>query len=158
MNLPANDAFSLNAHSHSHTVKALSRSPPPSYAFLSSPSHNHNHASASQLDLTGDLSRDDSHSMSLRQRKPSASKPVNGAVEANGIANGNAHNDELRLEPLQAVQAHQTNGNGHAPVEKPKEVKPPIDWEIPRKVFHSSIGSWLFIPFARHPTLDYVVC
>ena len=146
MSIPPNDAFSLNAHNHthSHRPKALSRSPPPSYSFLPHTSH----SSSPQPSFSGSLKKGEAHKthgMSLRQRKPSASKAVNGSATANGVMNGSAHH-----EPLHDEQTREANGNGHAVVEKLKTVKPPIDWEIPRKVFHSSIGASRFFCASSH--------
>ena len=146
MSIPPNDAFSLNAHNHthSHRPKALSRSPPPSYSFLPHTSH----SSSPQQSFSGSLKKGEAHKthvMSLRQRKPSASKAVNGSAIGNGVMNGSAHH-----EPLHDEQTREANGNGHAVVEKLKTVKPPIDWEIPRKVFHSSIGASRFFCASSH--------
>ena len=136
MSIPANDAFSLNSHSH-YRSKALSRSPPPSYAFLP---NTHSHSPQLQPSHAPSVSKADhaqAQGMSLRQRKPSASSVpiVNGNAAANGLSNGHAHH-EPKLDPLR--HDHETNGNGVAV--KVKASRPPIDWEIPRKVFHSSIG------------------
>ena len=122
MTIPANDAFTLTSHSdstpslRSSRSRSLTRSPSPKIAF-STPQHLPN----------GEPKRRPSR----RQRKSNGfvAEPVKLAdvdealertLNANGYANGSTHQNRT---------AQQTS-----PAKK-------IDWEIPRKVLHSSIGT-----------------
>ena len=122
MTIPPNDAFTLTSHSdstpslRSSRSRSLTRSPSPKITFTTS-----QHASPTF---------DSKRRPSRRQRKAS------GFVsDANKLADV----DEA-LE--RAALNGNANANGIAHADKtiaPTQVKK-IDWEIPRKVLHSSIG------------------
>ena len=142
MNIPAADAFSLNSHSHAHsktssspsrhtlsmsTRRALTRSPSPSVLFTTSLS-----------------SSDNPKKVTRRTKAPAPDRIANGHSHANGV-NGHLHdvgedvNGEAELEP-------------HARADDKVAITPEkkkIDWEIPRKLLHSSIGASR-AHFARH--------
>ena len=122
MTIPPNDAFTLTSHSdstpslRSSRSRSLTRSPSPKIAFTTS-----QHAASN-----GDPKRRPSR----RQRKSSGfvsdavkladvDEALERALNNNGHANGIAHFDKKIAPTAQAKK---------------------IDWEIPRKVFHSSIG------------------
>lgn len=122
MTIPPNDAFTLTSHSDStpslrpSRSRSLTRSPSPKIAFTSS-----QHAASN-----GDPKRRPGR----RQRKPSGfvsdavkladvDEALERALNNNGHANGIAHPDKTIVPTAQAKK---------------------IDWEIPRKVLHSSIG------------------
>lgn len=123
MNIPAADAFSLNSHSHSHsssslsmsTRRALTRSPSPSVLFASS--------------LPGSES-----SKATRRSKSTA--------PASGIANG-GHGKNSQLHDVGEDVNGETEPNASEEVDKKGIIpeKKKIDWEIPRKLLHSSIGA-----------------
>jgi len=122
MTIPPNDAFTLTSHSdstpslRSSRSRSLTRSPSPKIAFTT----------------TQHVSNPDSKRRpSRRQRKSSGivlsdskkladvDEALERALNANGHANGIVHQDETT-----------------SPTRKAKK----IDWEIPRKALHSSIG------------------
>jgi len=138
MTIPANDAFTLASHSdstpslRSSRSRSLTRSPSPKIAF-SAPQHIPN----------GEPKRRPSR----RQRKSNGfvTEPVKLAdvdealertLNANGYANGSSHQNRT---------ARQTS-----PAKK-------IDWEIPRKVLHSSIGFVTLYLYASHGSPERVV-
>lgn len=123
MTIPPNDAFTLTSHSdstpslRSSRSRSLTRSPSPKIAFTTS-----QHAPPNF---------DSKRRPSRRQRKASgfvsdANKLANvdealerAALNGNAHANGIAHADKTIAPAAQAKK---------------------IDWEIPRKALHSSIG------------------
>jgi diacylglycerol kinase (CTP) len=118
MTIPPNDAFTLASHSEStpslrpSRSRSLTRSPSPKIAFAPS-----QHAS------NGDSKRRPSR----RQRK------------SNGFVS-----DSVKLADVDEALERALNGNGHATL-RDKAISPTarakkIDWEIPRKALHSSIG------------------
>lgn len=124
MNIPAADAFSLNSHAHSHssspgrhsslsmsTRRALTRSPSPSVLFASS--------------LPGSET-------SKVTRRSKATAPSNGS--ANGGHGTNSH-----LHDVGEDVNGETEPNASEEAAIPEKKK--IDWEIPRKLLHSSIGA-----------------
>ncbi|KAI0267376.1 hypothetical protein BC834DRAFT_75384 [Gloeopeniophorella convolvens] len=119
MTIPANDAFTLASHSDSASSlrssrsRSLTRSPSPKIAF----------ATSQQLS-NGDAKRRPGH----RQRKSNgfvaeAAKLADVDEGLERVLNGNGY----------------TNGISHSEKAVGKVAKK-IDWEIPRKVLHSSIG------------------
>jgi diacylglycerol kinase (CTP) len=139
MTIPPNDAFTLTSHSdstpslRSSRSRSLTRSPSPKIAFTTS-----QHAVAN-----GDSKR----RRSRRQRKSS------GFVS-----------DSVKLADVDEALERALNGNGHANgISHPDKTIAPtaqakkIDWEIPRKALHSSIGMsrdsimgvWVAPPFFR---------
>jgi len=140
MTTPPNDAFTLTSHSdstpslRSSRSRSLTRSPSPKIAFTTT-----QHVSNS----------DSKRRPSRRQRKSSGfvsdskkladvDEALERALNANGHANGIAHQDETIL-----------------PTEKVKTKK--IDWEIPRKALHSSIGFLTLYLYASHGSPERVV-
>ncbi|EJD02061.1 uncharacterized protein FOMMEDRAFT_124258 [Fomitiporia mediterranea MF3/22] len=120
MNIPANDAFSLN--SRSHRRRSVTRSPPPKIAFFSSPPVQPRHGARK-------------HSMTLRHRPHS-----NGSVShVDGYTNGDARH---ALQEKAAVRRDDETVKGHTSQK--------IDWEIPRKALHSSIGFFVIPLYANH--------
>jgi diacylglycerol kinase (CTP) len=122
MTIPPNDAFTLTSHSdstpslRSSRSRSLTRSPSPKIAFTTS-----QHAVSN-----GDSKR----RRSRRQRKSS------GFVS-----------DSVKLADVDEALERALNGNGHANgISHPDKTIAPtaqakkIDWEIPRKALHSSIG------------------
>jgi hypothetical protein len=123
MTIPPNDAFTLASHSEStpslrsSRSRSLTRSPSPKIAFTSS-----------QHPPNGESKRRPSR----RQRK------------SNGFVS-----DSVKLADVDEALERALNGNGHgngngiAPRDKamaPTAQTKKIDWEIPRKALHSSIG------------------
>ena len=121
MTIPPNDAFTLASHSdstpslRSSRSRSLTRSPSPKIAFTTS-----QHASG------GESKRRPSR----RQRK------------SNSFAS-----DSVKLADVDEALERALNGNGHANNIAPRDkaITPiaeakKIDWEIPRKALHSSIG------------------
>ena len=121
MTIPPNDAFTLASHSDStpslrpSRSRSLTRSPSPKIAFTTSQHIANN---------------DSKRRSSRRQRKSNGfvsesvkladvDEALERALHGNGHANGIAHQDKT-LAPAAQVKK--------------------IDWEIPRKVLHSSIG------------------
>jgi diacylglycerol kinase (CTP) len=121
MTIPPNDAFTLASHSdttpslRSSRSRSLTRSPSPKISFTSS-----QHAANS----------DTKRRPSRRQRK------------SNGFVS-----ESVKLADVDEALERALNGNGHtngiaarhktvAPTAEAKK----IDWEIPRKALHSSIG------------------
>ena len=121
MTIPPNDAFTLASHSDStpslrpSRSRSLTRSPSPKISFTSS-----------QHAANGDTKRRPSR----RQRKTSGfvsdsvkladvDEALERALNSNGHANGIAAHDKAITPTAQAKK---------------------IDWEIPRKALHSSIG------------------
>lgn len=109
MNIPANDAFSLNDRSHRRRSNSINRSPPPP-------------SKISFFTASPEKQRTRGTSMSLKHRTTANGAASHSTALVNGTGNGDAR--ELDDE----------TAKGHP-------VSPPIDWEIPRKVFHSSIGA-----------------
>lgn len=139
MTIPPNDAFTLTSHSDStpslrpSRSRSLTRSPSPKIAFTSS-----QHAASN-----GDPKRRPGR----RQRKPSGfvsdavkladvDEALERALNNNGHANGIAHPDKTIVPTAQAKK---------------------IDWEIPRKVLHSSIGFMTLYLYASHGSPERVV-
>lgn len=133
--LPANDAFTLNSRTHRHrsssqssqtsynsqTTHYNSRSPPPKISHI--------------FDF-GEKKNTNTNSMNstIRQRRSSISKAnTDTDKELTDQQNGNG----------------EIVANGHSIKEKVKEVKK-IDWEIPRKILHSSIGFFTVPLFIYH--------
>jgi diacylglycerol kinase (CTP) len=121
MTIPPNDAFTLASHSDSSPSlrtsrsRSLTRSPSPKISFT-----------PSQHAANGDTKRRPSR----RQRKSS------GFVS-----------DSVKLADVDEALERALNGNGHPngivahhkAITQTAQVKK-IDWEIPRKALHSSIG------------------
>lgn len=124
MNIPAADAFSLNLHAHSHssspgrhssltmsTRRALTRSPSPSVLFVSS-------------------LPDPETSKATRRSK--VTTPSNGSA-----IGGHGTNSQLHDVGEDVNGEIEPNAAEDAVVPERKK----IDWEIPRKLLHSSIGA-----------------
>ena len=119
--LPANDAFTLNSRTHRHRspsqssqspFNSQSRSPPPP-------------STISQFFEFGEKKNTNANTMNpgIRQRKLSVSSKTSADRESASKQNGNG----------------EVIANGHSLKERSKTAKK-IDWEIPRKILHSSIG------------------
>jgi diacylglycerol kinase (CTP) len=121
MTIPPNDAFTLASHSdstpslRSSRSRSLTRSPSPKIAFTTS-----------QHVANNDIKRRPGR----RQRK------------SNGFVS-----ESVKLADVDEALERALNGNGHANgiAQQMKTTAPTaqvkkIDWEIPRKVLHSSIG------------------
>lgn len=133
MTLPANDAFSLalahssdSSSSHSHSVprrRSLTRSPSPKITF-SAPSGQ------------------------VRRRVPKRSAPGNLST---GAPDGGARLEEV--EEMQEVERgllgngtlKRSDGDVKMKQSARKENADKVDWEIPRKALHSSIGTGLVV-------------
>lgn len=121
MTIPPNDAFTLASHSdstpslRSSRSRSLTRSPSPKISFT-----------PSQHAASGDTKRRPSR----RQRK------------SNGFVS-----DSVKLADVDEALERALNGNGHPngvaahhkPIASSAQAQK-IDWEIPRKALHSSIG------------------
>ncbi len=132
MTIPPNDAFTLASHSDTtpslrpSRSRSLTRSPSPKISFTTS-----QHAP----------SVDTKRRPSRRQRK------------SNGFVS-----DSVKLADVDEALERALNSNGHANgvALRDKAIAPTaqarkIDWEIPRKVLHSSIGmSRDFMTFSLH--------
>jgi hypothetical protein len=130
MSIP--DAFSLN--SRSHRRRSITRSPPPSsLSLLAHHAHATTTATATQPNEPINFIKEDTEpldtSMSLRNSKQNQHQS-NG----NGVANGDA----------KVLRSRHVNGVVDGAEGKPARPQT-IDWEVPRKVFHSSIGVFRFL-------------
>lgn len=138
MTIPPNDAFTLTSHSDStpslrrSRSRSLTRSPSPKISFTTS-----------QHTANGDTKR----RTSRRQRKTS------GFVS-----------DSVKLADVDEALERALNGYGHANgiAAHDKTIAPTaqakkIDWEIPRKALHSSIGFVTLYLYASHGSPERVV-
>lgn len=120
MTIPANDAFTLTSHSdstpsiRSSRSRSLTRSPSPKIAF-STPQHVPN---GEPKRRTSRRQRKSNGFVSESVKLADVDEALERTLNSNGYANGSVHQNKTR-------QA--------SPAKK-------IDWEIPRKVLHSSIG------------------
>jgi diacylglycerol kinase (CTP) len=121
MTIPPNDAFTLASHSDStpslrpSRSRSLTRSPSPKIAFTTS-----QHApSGESKRRTARRQRKSSGIVSDSGKLADVDEALERALGNNGHANGVVHQD-----------------NTTAPTTRAKK----IDWEIPRKLLHSSIG------------------
>ncbi|KAI0061187.1 hypothetical protein BV25DRAFT_1827062 [Artomyces pyxidatus] len=121
MSLPANDAFTLAAHSDRRPSRSrsITRSPSPKISF-----------SSPQLP-NGDMKR----RPSIRQRKSKGSGATESVVTS------------TLAEIEETLEVERNLLNGDAKTEK-KGKK--VDWEIPRKLLHSSIGFLTLYLYASH--------
>ncbi|KAL5520671.1 DGK1 [Sanghuangporus sanghuang] len=131
MNVPANDAISLN--SRSHRRRSITRSPPAKISFFATSSAQQQRHGARK------------HPMSLRRRPASNSSASISGFSANGVAHDLS---EEKPKPTVPVKRDGTKPNGHA--------SPPIDWEIPRKLLHSSIGFLVVYLYKAHVSASTV--
>ena len=112
--LPANDAFTLNSRTHRHRSPSQSSQSPFNSQSRSPPPP----STISQFFEFGEKKNTNANTMNpgIRQRKLSVSSKASKQ-------NGNG----------------EVIANGHSLKERSKTTKK-IDWEIPRKILHSSIG------------------
>ncbi|OJA09049.1 hypothetical protein AZE42_04730 [Rhizopogon vesiculosus] len=136
MTLPANDAFSLGlAHdqprrSTSRTPSLPRRSSSPKISFSSPtpPSSTSNNAVFSPQLVNG---------MSVKRGHKRKASARSGSQQLR--QNGEAMIEEL-VEDVDSRIAHERKLSHGSSLDKRKTVKKQIDWEIPRKTLHSSIG------------------
>ncbi|KAI0311654.1 hypothetical protein OF83DRAFT_1177364 [Amylostereum chailletii] len=136
MTIPANDAFTLAmAHSdasrRSSRSRSLTRSPSPKISFASSQQNG--------------IPRP-----AVRQRK---SKGSTTQVQKSTVTEVDETDDAL------AVESALTNGmpNGRAVAGAKETEKKKVDWEIPRKTLHSSIGFLTLYLYASRGSPEQVV-
>lgn len=116
MTLPANDAFSLS-HDSTRPPYSLSRRPTsPKIPFVTS----HSRPASTFV----------SPRKTVRPRRS-----MN-----NGSADPQHEKHEPPAKPRRAEASSPARAASKADVAKKVAVPPPIDWEIPRKILHSSIG------------------
>lgn len=153
MNIPAADAFSLSPHSHSSrhrrrvpsismpgTRRSSTRSPSPQVVFPS-PSP----LAENQKNAAKGLRHVPANTLLLGRV---SSQATNGHARLQDVAEDGINNI---LEGSLDTNKHGENGD----IIRDKETRK-IDWEIPRKLLHSSIG----MPFIRRrePSLFTITC
>jgi len=138
MTSPPNDAFTLTSHSdstpslRSSRSRSLTRSPSPKIAFTTT-----QHVSNPDPKLRPSRRQRKSNGFVSDSKKlADVDEALERALHANGHTNGIPHQDETM-----------------SPTEKTKK----IDWEIPRKVLHSSIGFLTLYLYASHGSPERVV-
>lgn len=132
MSLPANDAFTLGlAHDetrkrpHQSRSRSLPRSPSPKISFSSSkPTITGTHTSRVERGLAR---RAGKHNSSSRHKDGS------GAV-GDGLNNSLTKAAQSPLQEIEEKREDSSIPSPPAPIQK-------VDWEIPRKILHSSIGA-----------------
>ncbi|KAI0040603.1 hypothetical protein FA95DRAFT_852551 [Auriscalpium vulgare] len=140
MTIPANDAFTL-ALAHDSPVRrpsrsrSITRSPSPKIAFTTPPPP-----------PLADMKR----RSGARHRKQKSSVS-NGAPTANGTLAQVDENDALERPRSQPT-------NGHArPADAAVKAVKKVDWEIPRKALHSSIGFLTLYLYTSGGSIERVV-
>lgn len=140
MSLPANDAFTLGlAHDetrkrpHQSRSRSLPRSPSPQISF-----------SSSKSTITATHTSRVERGLARRASKPTLStrhKNGSGAV-ADGLHNSLA---SVVQPPLQEIEEKRED----SPTPSPPTPTQKVDWEIPRKMLHSSIGTTTVTSFSQ---------
>ncbi|KAA1474468.1 hypothetical protein DENSPDRAFT_841066 [Dentipellis sp. KUC8613] len=151
MTLPANDAFTL-ALSHSESPsrrtsrsRSITRSPSPKIAFATSSSHVHPHPHP--------------HANGDAKRRPGARRRVSKSTGGEAGKEALAEIDEAD----DALEVEQRLLNGHGDGTAGKKDKADsgagkkVDWEIPRKTLHSSIGFLTLWLYTSHGSPQRVV-
>jgi diacylglycerol kinase (CTP) len=139
MTLPANDAFSLGLAHDQHrrstsrartpSLPRRSSSPKVSFSSPSPPSSTSNNAPVNGMPAKRGHKRKASARSGSQQLKQ----------------NGEATIEELVEDVDARIARERKLSHGDSP-DKSKTVKKQIDWEIPRKTLHSSIGMYIFSP------------
>lgn len=137
MTLPANDAFTLGlAHDdsrrrpHQSRSRSLPRSPSPKISFSSSKSTvTATHTSRVERGLARRASK---HTSSTQHKDGSGAV---GDILPNSLA-------KAAQPPLQEIQEKREDSPSPSPATPIQKV----DWEIPRKILHSSIGATTIAP------------
>lgn len=144
MSIPANDVFSLNSHSHSHSTRRRH---------------------SSSMSTRRSLTRSPSPSVFFASTLPSGdSQKRTKKFALRQLSNGAPISENGTLSGVDEVPAHETIQN--ATTERPEgEPRKEIDWEVPRKLLHSSIGELSLLHavrvtviiscrrYHRHPTV-----
>ena len=153
MTLPANDAFTLGlAHDdtsrrpHQSRSRSLPRSPSPKISFSSSKSTiTATHTSRVERGLARRASR---HASSNQHKDGSGSV---GDLLPNSLT-------KAAQRPLQEIEEKREDSPTPAPATPIQKV----DWEIPRKILHSSIGTTTVVsylpPQLTHALQDFSLC
>lgn len=119
--IPPNDAFTLASHSDStpslrpSRSRSLTRSPSPKIAFTTT----QHAANSDSKRRPGRRQRKSNGFVSDSVKLADVDEALERALNGNAHSNGIAHQDQTIIPTTQVKQ---------------------IDWEIPRKVLHSSIG------------------
>ena len=153
MTLPANDAFTLGlAHDdtsrrpHQSRSRSLPRSPSPKISFSSSKSTiPATHTSRVERGLARRASR---HASSNQHKDGSGSV---GDLLPNSLT-------KAVQRPLQEIEEKREDSPTPAPATPIQKV----DWEIPRKILHSSIGTTAVVSYLQpqltHALQDFSLC
>jgi len=154
MTLPANDAFTLGlAHDdtrrrpHQSRSRSLPRSPSPKISFSSSKSTiTATHTSRVERGLSRRASK---------RTSPNQHNDGSGAV-GDGLPNSLTKAAQPPLQEIEEKREDSPTPSPRTPIQK-------VDWEIPRKILHSSIGtsqrnfSLAVLAHAR-PLQDFSLC
>lgn len=139
MTLPANDAFTLGlAHDetrrpHQSRSRSLPRSPSPKISF-----------SPSKSTVTATPTSRVERGLARRANKQTSTNRQ-GAV-------GHGPHNPTPKPPLQEIEEKRED----SPIPSPPTPIQKVDWEIPRKLLHSSIGVTLLLPL-RDPVYAYAL-
>ncbi|KAH7909171.1 hypothetical protein BJ138DRAFT_1181212 [Hygrophoropsis aurantiaca] len=141
MTLPANDAFSLHDQPRRSSSLSRHRSPSPKISFSSS----------------SGVKTSDANGMVLkRNHNRRVSSQQNSNHSLNGeVSSIKEHPDEL-LDARKTTNKH-SGGTPNGITDKGKAVKKSVDWEIPRKALHSSIGFFTIYLYTSHGSPTHVV-
>ncbi|KAM5539802.1 hypothetical protein V8D89_006615 [Ganoderma adspersum] len=136
MTLPANDAFTLGLpHDPARIgLRSSSKIPFVSGSKPRSPSAT-SRRSAPPRQMSVDLPDSPSHRDS-RSPPPHPNSPPQSFPSSNGLLNGTAVRHRKKPRTTSAIPSSQLLPNRT----NQKSPRPPVDWEIPRKTLHSSIG------------------
>ena len=130
MSIPANDAFTLGLQHDPASPRIALRSST-KIPFVSSPKPRSPSASS-----TISSRRSSARQMSVERQPPSS-------PYSNGNANGSASRSPVRQRkrPSSSATASPPSDSSTS-LKQSKPSRPPVDWEIPRKTLHSSIGTF----------------
>ncbi|EGN91833.1 hypothetical protein SERLA73DRAFT_191940 [Serpula lacrymans var. lacrymans S7.3] len=145
MTLPANDAFSLGlAHDQHRRSHSLSRSTSPKVSFSSSTKSTsfspHNSVQANGMKRNG-------------KRRVSSRQNSLHLPDGAPILQDASNSDDLRtlVQKDTDIKSSRNTPNGG------RTIKKHVDWEIPRKILHSSIGFFTIYLYTSHGSPRHVV-
>ncbi|KAH7882887.1 hypothetical protein F5I97DRAFT_1930508 [Phlebopus sp. FC_14] len=153
MSLPANDAFSLGL-AHDQPRRSSSRTRTPSLPRRSSsPKISFSSRSPSSSPTPPAYSPPPSAANVMGARRGHRRKPSSKRGSQHTIFNGDATIQELveEVDPARQLKKHVRNGSAS---QTPKKV---VDWEIPRKTLHSSIGIFTIYLYTSHGSPQHVI-
>ena len=138
MTLPANDAFTLGLPHDPARIGLRSSSKIP---FVSGSKPRSPSATSRRSAPPRQMSVDLPDSPSLRDSRsppPHPNSPPHSFPSSNGPLNGSALRHRKKPRTTPAIPSSQLLANRT----NQKSPRPPVDWEIPRKTLHSSIGTF----------------